>query len=181
MRMYSLAALLIGTFPMLANAEPSYNCDNASHVAEHVICGSQELSSLDRLIAKQYRQSLSDAALEKDKQTLRQVQRAWVTERNECEYSFDCLKERSLERLTTLKAIESFAFSWGGVLRESPTLESEQVGSTYERQAIVILQEEAAYWNGYPWFKVLVSGKTAYQWGGIICDTSRPNTTYCEE
>ena len=181
MRIDSLVALVALSLPMLANAAPSYNCDNASQIAEHVICGSQELSSLDRLIAKQYRHTLSNTDLENDKQTLRQVQRAWVNERNKCEYSFDCLKKESLERLKTLKAIESFAYSWGGVLRQSPTLESEQVGSTYERQPIVILQEAPAYWNGYPWFKVLVSGNTSYQWGGIICDTSRPNTTYCEE
>lgn len=178
--MYTYFAAALALLPALTFAAPSYNCKQASQIAEQVICGSQELANLDLLIAKQYRNALSEASSKNDKQSLRQAQIAWIQKRNECGYSVDCLKTESLERLSILKTRESVVFSWGGVLRQLPNLESDQVGSTYERQPIAILQETSNYWNGYPWFKVSVSGKTAYQWGGIICDKLRPKKTFCE-
>ena len=179
--MYTYSAAAIALLPALAFAAPSYNCKQTNQIAEQVICGSQELSNLDLLIARQYRIALSKANSENEKQSLRHAQRVWVSKRNECEYSFDCLKNESSERLNILKPTESVVFSWGGVLRQLPSLESDQVGSTYERQPIVILQETSTYWNGRPWFKVSASGKIAYQWGGIICDIRRPKKTFCEE
>jgi uncharacterized protein YecT (DUF1311 family) len=67
-----------------ASAAPSFNCKKATALVEKQICGSPEFEPLDRDIASLYARSL--ALLSKsDGDALREEQRAWVKERDECE------------------------------------------------------------------------------------------------
>ena len=179
MRLLALTLLVWTLSTPLTFAQPSFDCSLASQVAEKVICGSKELSQLDQKITQRYLDTLESA--QDDITSLRQTQRQWLMERNKCEYGFDCILQQSLQRLRELNSSYSEPFSWGGVLRQSPGLDAARVGSTYERQPITVLAQQSEYWNGYPWFKVVANGMQAYQWGGIICDPSMPDKTYCEE
>ena len=67
-----------------ASAAPSFNCKKAKALVEKQICGNPEFEPLDRDIASLYTRSL--AVLTKpDGDALREEQRAWVKERDECE------------------------------------------------------------------------------------------------
>lgn len=174
---------LIAGFIFSGNATyaAGFDCSAASKIAEKVICGSQELSTLDKRINKHYLQELSKPYV--DVKALKQAQRKWLKERDQCEYSFDCIKQKSLKRIISFEGKQSsiYAFSWGGILREEPNLSSSQVGSTHERQEITVISETDIKMNSYPWFYIEANGVKAYQWGGILCDKSRPNKTYCSE
>lgn len=147
----------------------SFDCHKATLVSERLICGSKDLSNLDVKLNQLYKQELNKTYV--DTETLVFEQREWLKKRNQCEYSFDCLNALITQRIAEFKPIttQSAAYSWGGKLRAEPNLTSKQVGSTKERQAIVVLQKTPDVMNGYAWFLIEANGITAYQWGGILC------------
>lgn len=66
------------------SAAPSFNCKKAKGLVEKQICGNPEFEPLDRDIASLYTSSLALLA-KADADALREDQRAWVKERDECE------------------------------------------------------------------------------------------------
>lgn len=66
------------------SAAPSFNCKKAKGVVEKQICGNPDFEPLDREIASLYSRSLTVLA-KSDGDALREEQRAWVKERDECE------------------------------------------------------------------------------------------------
>jgi|SRR5581483_6638121 len=98
-----------------ASAAPSFNCKKAAGLVEKQICGSREFEPLDRDIAELYTRSL--AVLGKtDADALREEQRAWVKERDECEDQIRgnppivtdvlaCMRTTMTARRTRLQAI----------------------------------------------------------------------------
>jgi uncharacterized protein len=67
-----------------ASAAPSFNCKKAKGLVEKQICGNPEFEPLDRDIASLYTRSLALLA-KPDGDALREEQRVWVKERDECE------------------------------------------------------------------------------------------------
>jgi SH3 domain-containing protein len=64
------------------------------------------------------------------------------------------------------------AGSWGGVLRDGPGQNYRQIGSLQEGEPVTLMSRSDVVENGFPWFKITTqSGKTGYQWGGILCST----------
>jgi hypothetical protein len=64
------------------------------------------------------------------------------------------------------------AGSWGGVLRDGPGQNYRQIGSLQEGEPVTLMGRSDVVENGFPWFKITTqSGKTGYQWGGILCST----------
>jgi uncharacterized protein len=67
-----------------ASAAPSFNCKKPQGLVEKQICGNPEFEPLDRDIASLYTRSLAVLG-KQDGDSLREEQRAWVKERDECE------------------------------------------------------------------------------------------------
>lgn len=60
--------------------------------------------------------------------------------------------------------------SYGGRLREGPSMDARPAGSLAEGARITIIYNSGTSFNGYDWFVIETSkGKRAYHWGGIIC------------
>ena len=60
--------------------------------------------------------------------------------------------------------------SYGGRLREGPSMDSRPAGSLPEGARITIIYNSGTTFNGYDWFVIETSkGKRAYHWGGIMC------------
>jgi uncharacterized protein YecT (DUF1311 family) len=80
-----LALLVLAAVPISsASAAPSFNCKKAKALVEKQICGNPEFEPLDRDIASLYARSLT-VLTKSDGDALREDQRAWVKERDECE------------------------------------------------------------------------------------------------
>ncbi len=86
-----VAALLNQTTASSSSA-PSFNCAKASTEVEKAICGSKPLSTLDAILAKQYKAAGSSAKAD---------QKAWLSSRNSCQDS-ECVASRYAERLLQL-------------------------------------------------------------------------------
>ena len=64
------------------------------------------------------------------------------------------------------------AGSWGGILRDGPGRNYRQIGSLKEGEPVTLMGRNDVLEDGFPWFKLVTrSGKTGYQWGGILCST----------
>lgn len=59
--------------------------------------------------------------------------------------------------------------SLGGKVRDEASMESQQIGSLYEGNSIMIIGNSGVNMNGYDWFEIEFKGRKAYQWGGIMC------------
>jgi hypothetical protein len=60
--------------------------------------------------------------------------------------------------------------SYGGRLREGPSMDARSAGSLPEGARITIIYNSGTTFNGYDWFVIETSkGVRAYHWGGIIC------------
>lgn len=156
----------------------SFDCHQANEIAEKVICGSQQLSLLDEQLNARYQQEINKNYVDQSK--LIAQQRAWLTLRNKCQYSFDCLYTLIQRRMSEFSPkVSKPAYSWGGKLRAEPNLTSAQVGSTVENQKIRVITVTPQEMHGYQWFKIEANGIEAYQWGGILCAPSFSGS-YCE-
>lgn len=60
--------------------------------------------------------------------------------------------------------------SLGGVVRSGPGMNYGKIGSTFGKTPVTIVRNTGQYMNGYAWFEIIgQSGRTGYQWGGIMC------------
>src|ERR1700741_1290308 len=84
-RLLAFLLLPLSALPRAAaSAAPSFNCKKAKGLVEKQICGNPEFKPLDRDIASLYTRSLALLA-KPDGDALREEQRAWMKERDECE------------------------------------------------------------------------------------------------
>ena len=120
--------------PAVASAEtgPSFDCSKASTTVEHSICGSEDLSALDRDLATAYRSAKCDLASgSADQEMLLVEQRLWNKERanacpeNDLGQKTDCLIELYTHRIAEL---------------------TEQTGDQKDCSVL----REAANWRGVP-------------------------------
>ncbi|MEJ6473763.1 lysozyme inhibitor LprI family protein [Pseudoalteromonas piscicida] len=83
---------------------PSFSCDDVKIGSmESIICGSNELSSLDKELDAIYRQIIA----EPHPKLFKAQQRGWIKGRNECWKSSDklkCLKQSYIQRIAELQA-----------------------------------------------------------------------------
>ncbi|MCG6897211.1 MAG: lysozyme inhibitor LprI family protein [Thiocapsa sp.] len=100
---------LLGVFclaaPLAQASQPSFDCSNASHEAEELICKDSELASLDRSLAELYAAALKNTPAG-EQGTLKAEQRGWVKGRNDCWKSDDqrgCIKAEYESRISELK------------------------------------------------------------------------------
>lgn len=165
----------------LQDSSPSFDCTVATTTDEKIVCGSSELSSLDKQLAQRY-QNAAQIDTQIDKAALKNSQLAWLKLRATCHYSFDCLKAAYQKRLNEISTLTppGYAFSWGGNYRQAPSLDAVRLGSFKLRQRIKIISKTEVLFNNYHWFKIEVSGQEVYQWGGILCSPIYPDSTYCE-
>ncbi|MBL1242701.1 MAG: hypothetical protein COB13_012690 [OCS116 cluster bacterium] len=71
--------------------------------------------------------------------------------------------------------------SLGGKVRDAASMNSKQIGSLFEGNAIVITGNSGVNMNGYDWFEIEFKGRKAYQWGGIMCsDHAKLNGIYMQ-
>ncbi|WP_420548784.1 lysozyme inhibitor LprI family protein [Curvivirga sp.] len=172
-------SFLLYTTNSYASNEPSFACDTADLVTEKVICGSRELSALDRKLNELYQAELSKPYVDQNK--LQSDQIDWLSLRNKCEYGYDCIRGKIKQRISILDTKHVQAYSWGGKLRAAPSMDSIQVGSIFGKQNIVIIEKTNHVMNGYPWFFIEASNQQAFQWGGLLCDPNQPAASYCLE
>ena len=61
--------------------------------------------------------------------------------------------------------------SWGGIVRDGPSLNAHRVTTLNNMQPIVILKQMDARTDGYPWFRISYNGgrSIGYQLGALIC------------
>ncbi|NVK33977.1 MAG: hypothetical protein HWE23_05820 [Rhodobacteraceae bacterium] len=59
--------------------------------------------------------------------------------------------------------------SLGGSLRDGPGTNFSKLGSLAFGDTIVIVRNTNIVFDGYDWFEINYMGRTAYQWGGIMC------------
>lgn len=178
--LFATGAVLL-TFSTNLLLAASFDCSKAVTISEKIICGSMTLSSYDEKLNQLY-QSVIKRNPEK-KVRIKREQIAWIKLRDECNYSFDCIHNAYQIRFDTLewyKRLNAKAFSWGGKIREQPAMDAKQIGSTYEQQAISVIEKTDITMNHYSWFKISVDGKEGYQWGGILCSPSHKNASFCQ-
>ena len=73
----------------------------------------------------------------------------------------------------TQTPVSASVTSWGGSIRSGPGTEYDKLGSLPLGADVTLLGRTDRLYQGMPWFAVETSGgKTAYIWGGILCDRS---------
>lgn len=90
---YLFVALSVGT---TASFGASFDCTKASNKIEHLICEDDELSILDEHLLIAYR----NAKKHIDSNVLKNEQRQWIKNRNQCR-DISCLQKSYSQRLTT--------------------------------------------------------------------------------
>jgi uncharacterized protein len=81
----------------------SFDCAKAVSKVEKLICADSELSKLDEELAAAYKTALQD---EKQADSIRQMQKQWIKERNGC-IDAVCVKRTYEERLLSLHSVAS--------------------------------------------------------------------------
>lgn len=59
--------------------------------------------------------------------------------------------------------------SYGGILREGPSMDSAKKASMKKGDSFEILEDTGIWMNDYKWFKIRSARGTGYHWGGIFC------------
>lgn len=59
--------------------------------------------------------------------------------------------------------------SFGGIVREGPSMTAPRLASVAAGDRIQILKGMDAITDGYDWFAIEFDGRRGYQWGGIMC------------
>ncbi|MBK1718683.1 lysozyme inhibitor LprI family protein [Thiocystis violacea] len=107
MRVHAFAILLASaalSLPAFA-ARPSFDCGQATHEAEQMICKDAELARLDRELTHLYAQVMDDIPV-RDQKELKAEQRGWVKGRNDCWKSSDqrgCIADAYRDRIDELE------------------------------------------------------------------------------
>ena len=104
-----IPATILGACALLSlsaqAANSSFNCSQATHEAEQMICRDAELASLDRSLTGLYNSLLRNLP-KAEQRTLRAEQRGWIKGRNDCWKSSDqrgCIKSAYEDRIRELK------------------------------------------------------------------------------
>ncbi len=88
--------------------QPSFDCTRASTVVEHAICNDPQLAALDGRLSTAYL-AAREGMTGSQRTELRDVQRAWLAERNACEndtWPVVCTKASMLQRIAELVPAE---------------------------------------------------------------------------
>ena len=80
-------------------AGPSFDCSKATSATAAAICGNADLSELDRQMAIDYYSHTNYATDE----TVRDAQRAWLHDRNQCGGDVICLQKEYAARIQQLQ------------------------------------------------------------------------------
>lgn len=107
-----LACLALSPAAALAQDGPAFDCAKAESSAEKLICGDAELAALDRRLANRFAAAVAvaealDVGAEETTNTLRAMQRGWISGRDECWKDPDlwvCVKTQYLQREAELVA-----------------------------------------------------------------------------
>ena len=95
-------ALAWGSASMAEEVRPSFDCAKATTFVEKEICRSPKLATLDRQLARLYRDLFpKDGEYGKIYKEMREEQRTWVAARNECQ-TLACLEQHYRERIEEL-------------------------------------------------------------------------------
>ncbi len=104
LKIFILLPLGVGIMSMsnsIGNAQPSFRCTGNLSRVERAICGSRNLSRLDRSMVRIYRRKFSTAG-NRSKRVLRAEQSVWVTWRDTCGGNVRCLDRRYFNRINGL-------------------------------------------------------------------------------
>ncbi|HEX4302338.1 MAG TPA: lysozyme inhibitor LprI family protein [Rhizomicrobium sp.] len=97
-----------GTVPAATNtASPSFDCAKANKWAEFQVCSSPDLAALDARMGALYLQLINPLPVGEARMPLRLEQRAWLAQRNQCQYDGDpitCLRQAYDRRISELQA-----------------------------------------------------------------------------
>ena len=81
----------------------SFDCSLASNSTEETICDYGELSALDRMMAKAYRQA-PDVVGWMSAEELKKAQKKWLVQRNSCDDDLGCIYKSYIDRLKEISA-----------------------------------------------------------------------------
>lgn len=110
---YSIVAYLaLPPFAALAQDEPAFDCAEAESSAEKLVCDDADLAALDRRLAERFAAAVAvaeglDTDSEETTNTLRAMQRGWISGRDECWKEPDlrvCVESEYLRREAELVA-----------------------------------------------------------------------------
>ncbi len=93
-----LSVLAIGVAMALNAHAASFDCSKASTYVEKEICNNERLSTLDEILAENYKFMLAANIGEGAVKDLRQTQKQWLKQRNRCATS-DCIENAYLTRI----------------------------------------------------------------------------------
>ena len=107
-----LACLALSPVAGLAQDGPAFDCAKAESSAEKLICNDAELAALDRRLADRFAAAIKvaeglDVGAEEETNTLRAMQRGWISGRDECWKEPDlrlCVETEYLQREAELVA-----------------------------------------------------------------------------
>ncbi|MBK1647412.1 DUF3298 domain-containing protein [Rhabdochromatium marinum] len=126
-----LGAVLCGALSLLptVTTAASFDCSQAAHPVEQLICNEAELSSLDQRLATLYQQAREKVGA--DIKPLQAQQRDWLTERNACDTS-ECVAEAYRQRIAALEIrvegplgpiTERKEAGWVEIIQQGPQIE----------------------------------------------------------
>ncbi len=107
-----LACLVLSPAAGLAQDGPAFDCANAESSAEKLVCHDADLATLDRRLADRFAAAIEVAeglgvGAEEETNTLRAMQRGWISGRDECWKEPDlraCVEKEYLQREAELVA-----------------------------------------------------------------------------
>ncbi|MGX9431863.1 lysozyme inhibitor LprI family protein [Bradyrhizobium sp. LeoA1S1] len=86
---------------MSSESAPSFACIGKLSPSESTICGSRNLSALDRQMASAYAAKIASVS-ETEKQTIKTEQKNWFTRREACRDDAACITSTYTNRLDEL-------------------------------------------------------------------------------
>lgn len=60
-------------------------------------------------------------------------------------------------------------FSYGGLLRNGPSMDYERLGSLFDGDEIEIVEASGEWMNGYQWYVINSPVGQGFHWGGLFC------------
>jgi len=106
----ALAFIALSALPAYA-AETSFDCSKATHAIEKLVCGNDQLASLDRQLTADFHKAMQQVS-GKDQDDLRASQAKWIESRNACAKEQDqtaCATQSYKTRIAILGAKYGFA------------------------------------------------------------------------
>ena len=100
---FGAAVILTIPFASQSHAAPSFDCAKASTRVERMICDHPRIAELDSELADAYRIALRDSPWASANRRIREEQKAWIAERNNCRDP-RCLRQSYRQRISELRA-----------------------------------------------------------------------------